>query len=305
MTISDIRYRRLGYVAINVTDLDRSAKFYETEVGLTRTGETDAAVFLRCSDKHHDIMLTKAAVAGLKRVGWEMESEAALHAVLSHLKDLNIVTIQVDDGECETLGISNAYRAMEPTTGAVFEFYSAMQNAASQYVPTHTKIARLGHLVIASPDRKATVAFMHDELNFRISDQIDETVTFMRCFPNPLHHSLGIGQGANALLNHVNFMVTEIDDIGKAQWRMKKVGSPIVFGPGRHPPSNSVFLYFLDPDGITLEYSFGMEEFPEQNPRAPRDMPKGLQSIDDWGAMPTEGFGKIGAIESLKPEYAG
>ncbi len=37
-----------------------------------------------------------------------------------------------------------------------------------------------------------------------------------------------------------------------------------MFGPGRHPPSESVFLYFLDPDGLTLEYSFGMEEFPER-----------------------------------------
>jgi 2,3-dihydroxy-p-cumate/2,3-dihydroxybenzoate 3,4-dioxygenase len=49
-------------------------------------------------------------------------------------------------------------------------------------------------------------------------------------------------------------------------WRMKKKQVPIVFGPGRHPPSGSVFLYFLEPDGMTLEYSFGMEEFPEREP---------------------------------------
>jgi 2,3-dihydroxy-p-cumate/2,3-dihydroxybenzoate 3,4-dioxygenase len=143
---------------------------------------------------------------------------------------------------------------------------------------------------------------MNEELNFQISDQIEDTVVFMRCFPNPFHHSFGVGTAARATLNHVNFMVSEIDDIGKAQWRVKKAQSEIVFGPGRHPPSDSIFLYFLDPDGITLEYSFGMEEFPEVQPRPARHMPKGIQSIDYWGAMPESGFGKIGAIETLSAD---
>ena len=57
-------------------------------------------------------------------------------------------------------------------------------------------------------------------------------------------------------------------------------------------------LLQLDPDGITIEYSFGMEEFAEHGPREPRLMPKGLQSIDYWGAMPDQRFGKVGAIET-------
>ena len=71
------------------------------------------------------------------------------------------------------------------------------------------------------------------------------------------------------MLHHVNFMVTEINDIGRALHRLGAQGVPIVHGPGRHPTSGSIFLYFLDPDGITLEYSFGMEEIPRsRRPRA-------------------------------------
>ena len=58
-------------------------------------------------------------------------------------------------------------------------------------------------------------------------------------------------------------MVTDIDDVGGAMNRMKAANVPIVFGPGRHLPSTSIFLYFLDPDGNTTEYSFGMELFEE------------------------------------------
>ena len=62
-------------------------------------------------------------------------------------------------------------------------------------------------------------------------------------------------------------MVTEIDDVGRGLARFKAKEVPVVYGPGRHPASTSVFLYFLDPDGMTLEYSFGMEQFPELEPR--------------------------------------
>jgi len=296
MATADIRYRQLGYIALNVTDLARSAAFYETTVGLTRAGEGDGLVYLRCSDKHHDIMLVQSAVAGLKRVGWEMENPAALQALI---ESIGLPVQQADPAEARALGVEQAYRFTEPTTGTTFEAYTGMARAAAPYMPTHTKIARLGHIVIISPDRMATAAFMADKLNFRISDQIDETVTFMRCFPNPFHHSFGVGQGRDAHLGHVNFMVTEIDDIGKAQWRMKRAGAPVVFGPGRHPPSDSIFFYFLDPDGLTLEYSFGMEEFPEHAARPPRAMKQGLDSIDYWGAVPEPGFSALGVIETL------
>jgi 2,3-dihydroxy-p-cumate/2,3-dihydroxybenzoate 3,4-dioxygenase len=103
-------------------------------------------------------------------------------------------------------------------------------------------------------------------------------------------------QGESDGLNHVNFMVTDLDDIGCATNRMKKAGVPIVFGPGRHLPSTSVFLYFLDPDGMTAEYSFGMEEIPEHDGRAPRALSASPEVLDTWGSLPDPRFGKAGAI---------
>ena len=93
---------------------------------------------------------------------------------------------------------------------------------------------------------------------------------WLRAWPNPLHHSLALLQHSANTLHHINFMVTDIDDIGQAMNRMKGAGVPIVFGPGRHLPSTSIFLYFLDPDGNTNEFSFGMELFEEEGARGPR-----------------------------------
>jgi 2,3-dihydroxy-p-cumate/2,3-dihydroxybenzoate 3,4-dioxygenase len=92
-------------------------------------------------------------------------------------------------------------------------------------------------------------------------------------------------------------MVSDIDDVGRAWHRMTKAGVKIAFGIGRHPPSGSVFLYFYDPDGMTVEYSFGMEEFPEAGAREPRMLEPVPESLDTWGAVPDAAFGRVGVIE--------
>jgi 2,3-dihydroxy-p-cumate/2,3-dihydroxybenzoate 3,4-dioxygenase len=91
-------------------------------------------------------------------------------------------------------------------------------------------------------------------------------------------------------------MVSTIDDIGRALHRLHRHDVPVVWGPGRHPPSDSVFLYFLDPDGLTLEYSFGMEAFDAHDPRAPHDLPGGPTTVDAWGAPRDPRLGAVGAI---------
>lgn len=293
------RYRRLGYAALNVTRLEASRRFYCDLLGLADAGTSAAGeAFFRCSPRHHDLMLVEAPVAGLKRVGWQMETKADLDAIRAHCEGaLGLTTHEVPAAECTRLGLRSAFRITEPNTGACFEYYCEMADAATPYVPTVTKIARLGHVVLQTATHAATERYFLDALNFRASDRIEGAVTFLRCFPNPLHHSFGLSHSTRCGLHHVNFMVTDIDDIGRALYRMQAAKVPIVFGPGRHPPSESIFLYFLDPDGLTVEYSFGMEEFPEHAPREPRLLPMKLESIDYWGGRPGAGFGANGVLE--------
>lgn len=301
MAVDQIRYQQIGYIALNVSDIAASRRFYEEKVGLMVDAEGGDVQFLRCSDRHHDIALYAGSAPGVKRIGWQMDGPDAFEALRAHLAEIGLPMYPVSDAETAQLGIGEAFRIEEPTTGVVFEFYVDMVAAPSPYVRTHTMIQRLGHAVIASKDRAATEAFMIDQLNFKASDRIDGMVTFLRCFPNPYHHSYGVAQSRSDVssLNHINFMVSELIDVGKGSNRMKQADVPIVYGIGKHPPSESVFLYFLDPDGITVEYSYGMEEFPEDGARAPRDMPPTLESIDYWGGVPDPRSGAVGAIERL------
>lgn len=296
----DFRYHRLGYVALNVSDAARADDFYRNMIGLTPADRAlNGEALYRCSDHHHDVVLHESDVPGLRRVAWEMETPADLDRLRNHFATLGIAAHDVPDEESAALGLGRAFRVTEPNSGATFEYFDRMSDAATPFPADVTRIARLGHVVLGVADHPGTERFFTEQLNYRVSDRIDGAVTFMRCFPNPLHHSLGLSRSNGNHLHHVNFMVTDIDDIGRALWRARRMDVPVVFGPGRHPPSESIFLYFLEPDGMTLEFSFGMEEFPEHDARDPRLLPFALESIDYWGAVPEAQFGKNGVIEPL------
>ncbi len=129
-------------------------------------------------------------------------------------------------------------------------------------MPTLAKIQRIGHVVFATPNFDAALGFFRDVLNFRQSDAIGDNVAFFRCFRNPYHNGLGLFRGVDNSFNHINLMVTEIDDVGRAFNRMRRNDVTIVNGPGRHVASGSIFLYYLDPDGMTVECFFVFQQSP-------------------------------------------
>ncbi len=296
-----IRFRRLGYLALNVSDLERSSEFYERTVGLQKVEGPSAEVrYFRCSDKHHDLAFY-AGAPGLKRIGFELESDREFEPLKQALRAAGQEFAEIPAADCVAMATGPGVRTQEPVTGCTLDFYVTMgASSAPPYQTSVAHILRLGHLVVKSTDLDATVRYFTDVLNFVVSDSIDKTVTFLRCWPSPYHHSLGIGQGRKGSgLHHVALMVDSADDIGRSYWRLQRDNVPVVHGPGRHLPSGSMFLYYLDPDGLTIEYTFGMEEFPEVEPRKPRVLPPVPESNDIWASRLDPRKASVGAIEQV------
>ena len=297
-----IRYKKLGYVELMVTDLDRAAHFYRDTVGLEPAGSgPEGDLLFRCSEDPYAVALHRADKPGFKRGGWMLEDGLQFENLHQRLKKHGVVYEELTSTECRARGLGRATRMVEPNTGATMEFYIAAASVRPKpFTPTLAKIQRLGHVVWTTPHYDKALAFFRDVLNFAESDSIGEGVTFFRAFPNPYHHGIGIARGQRNQFHHLNFMVTEIDDVGRGLARFKARNVPIVFGPGRHPASTSVFLYFLDPDGLTLEYSFGMEEFPEVGARTPRRLEPVPLNIDSWASFRDPRMTAVGEIASYE-----
>jgi 2,3-dihydroxy-p-cumate/2,3-dihydroxybenzoate 3,4-dioxygenase len=295
-----IRYKKLGYVELIVTDLARSRDFYENIVGLQFVGTgAHGELRFRCGDDPYSVVLHQGPAAGYKRTGWMLESVDQFDALKAKLRRHDVPSEVLSGGERQERGFLEAIRIVEPNTRAVIEFYVNEQPDAHYFFsPTVAKIMQLGHVVYATPKYEETVEFYKTVLNFAESDTIEGAFTFMRPWPNPYHHGVGVGRGDKTVYHHTNFMVSEIDDVGRAIHRFNAAGVPIVLGPGKHPASSSVFLYFLDPDSLTCEYSFGMEEFSEAFGRPPRQLPRRPEAMDAWGSPWDPRMGATGQIEA-------
>lgn len=255
-----LRYRRLAHVALDVVDPRTSAAALRALAPLGMAcidGGPDGARF----DVGGGAVLTlhRAPEAGLRSFAFELESAPMLERLRRALDSAAIAHERMPGG----------LRMREPHSQAQVEFRIPAEPVAAPVNP----VAGLGHVVFAVPAFREAVRFWREVLGFALSDEIDGRVALLRCFPHPAHHSLGIASAPAPRFHHLNIRVRQDRDVDEAAALLASAGVPIASGPGTHAPSGSRFVYFFDPDGLTLEVSTNVEWFEEGRERPARVLP--------------------------------
>jgi len=107
-----------------------------------------------------------------------------------------------------------------------------------------------------APDVHEAYRFWSGTFNAKVSDWIGDAACLMRI--DPVHHKLAVFKGDGPGLCHMNFQVASIDDVFRNWHFLLDHDVEIEMGPGRHPQSTAIFLYFLGPEGFPYESSFGV-----------------------------------------------
>ncbi|WP_114951600.1 VOC family protein [Sphingosinicella terrae] len=286
----DFRYRKLGYLVLNVSDLERSTHFATDVFGLDLAGEAgDGARFFRAGPAHHDLILQQADSPAFARSAWELETEADLDKAFAHYERIGLSPQWVGDNECANLRLERAFRIVEPVLRTTWEYYSRMSYTSVPRTNRLTKFQGGKHYGLTVTDCKKVTDYMVENMGFLVSDYLEGWfASLLRAYPTSNHHSFAPLQlpGAKPGFHHLAFMVEEIDDIGKLFNRIKRYDVKVQFGIGRHPTSGSIHLYIYDPDYFVWEYTLGMEQFPEVGAREPRRMSAAPENFDLWDAVP-------------------
>jgi catechol 2,3-dioxygenase len=107
-------------------------------------------------------------------------------------------------------------------------------------------------------------------------------MAFMNCDRD--HHSLAIADADNDALNHIAFLMPDLDSVMRGGGRMKDSGHAIEWGPGRHGPGNNAFNYFIDPFGVVIEYTSEIEQIDDTyKVGSPDDWKWPPGRVDHWG----------------------
>ncbi|MFE3027396.1 VOC family protein [Nocardia tengchongensis] len=276
ITLTDIAYVRSG-----VADLRTAVDFATRIVGLELAGETEPGVaHLRADSRHHCLALVEG-VSGVLASGFAVADADALQAAESDLERAGFAVRRGSKHEARSRRVAE-FIGFDDPFGNYIELVSQQETIARPVAFTRPAgITEFGHLCLDAPDVHEAYRFWNGHFNARVSDWIGNAACLMRI--DAVHHKLAVFQGESAGLCHMNFQVESIDDVFRSWHFLQEHDVRIEMGPGRHPQSTAVFLYFLGPEGFTYEYSFGVRRIEDEAAWRPRTFdPDEPGSIDMW-----------------------
>ena len=277
--LADICYVRLG-----TRDLARADRFTTELVGLERCRETADALWYRSDRRDHTLVY----FAGDPRdhtVGFEVRTHAELEAASALLRDAGTEPRWGSENDCAQRSVDSYLNFRDPTGNSIDLAFR--ENARRHpFLPTRDAgLTGLSHVGLCTTDAARDERFWTGVLGARVSDRIGDAA-LLRI--DEVHHKIALFSTTHAGVQHVNHQVATIDDVMRSWYFLRRHKAPIVFGPGRHPTSGAVFLYFEGPDGMVFEYSTGVRTIraEEESTHQPRQFPASVESFCMWGAVP-------------------
>jgi 2,3-dihydroxy-p-cumate/2,3-dihydroxybenzoate 3,4-dioxygenase len=276
ITLTDIAYVRSG-----VADLDTAVRFATGIVGLELAAPTEIGVaHLRADHRHHCLALVEGP-SGVIASGFSVADSGQLAAAETELERSGITVHRGSAEEARSRRVRE-FIAFDDPFGNRLELVSQQETITRPVAFTRPAgITEFGHLCLDAPDVHKAQEFWSTHFNARVSDWIGDWACLLRI--DPVHHKLAVFRGERPGLCHMNFQVDSIDDLFRNWHFLLDHGVEIEMGPGRHPQSTAIFLYFLGPEGFTYEYSFGVRRIEDDAAWIPRTFdPEEIGSIDMW-----------------------
>jgi catechol 2,3-dioxygenase len=269
---------QLRSVAIGVTDLDAAAQFYNATWRLETVVRTADAVYLRGSgDAHHILALHRSERPDVRNVTFSVASGADLHAIAGRVLE-NGGKLVAGLHDVSEPGGGRAVVIADPQ-GRILRFVHGDERHAPTAAPDSP--SRITHVVFNSADVAAAQRFYEQALGFTLSDRT-RIMAFMRCGGD--HHSIALADADANTLNHIAFVMADLDAVMRGAGRMSDAGWPIEWGVGRHGPGNNVFSYFVGPDDFVIEYTADVLQVDDSyQARGPSDWQWPPGRFDQWG----------------------
>jgi len=276
-----IRLCDIAYVRLAVTDLDAAATFAHKIIGLQSAGANAGVRYFRSDSRTHTLSLFAGDPTD-QTVGFEVATVADLNAAAAELETQRYKVSLGETDECEARHVTDMIKFLDPS-GNQIELVVRHAESGRKFVPQRdVDIRGFNHVGLRSTDTRRDEDFWTRICNARVSDRIGD-VPLMRV--NAIHHTIALAPAASGGLHHINHQVASTDDILRTANFLREQRVPIVFGPGRHPTSGARFLYFRGPDGVTFEYSVGVDKITDEATHRPRQFNAEPWSLCQWGAV--------------------
>jgi catechol 2,3-dioxygenase-like lactoylglutathione lyase family enzyme len=287
---------RIGHVGLRVTDLGRSVAFAQDILGLRESRRDGPTSYLTCNERHHELVLIEADQAGCDHVALEVPDEATLEKALSlaQAEGLTVLSQQPEEP-----GLAAALRFIGPG-GFVFELFCGMaHDQPPHYRTAGARPRKFEHITIKSSDKEAMEDLLTRILGFRISDRAEDQISWLRASHE--HHGMSVVRADVNQLQHYAWQIPTFADIKTTGDHLMAEGRTFLWGPGHHGIGDNYFCYFLDDDGVIVEYSAEIQRIEDEAGWVVRTWPDEPLSVNCWGNPPPPQEFIDGGVPALPP----
>jgi catechol 2,3-dioxygenase-like lactoylglutathione lyase family enzyme len=269
---------QLRSIAIGVTDLDAAERFYNDTWKLETVAKTDDAAYLRGAGSfHHILSLHRSSLPDVRNVTFGVGSRDDLDAIAARTPAAG-GRVLFGPHPVEEPGGGTAVVVADPQ-GRILRFVHGDERHTDR--TQRDAPSRITHVVFNSADVAVAQRFFEEALGFCLSDRT-KIMAFMRC--NSDHHSIALADSDANTLNHIAFVMPDLDAVMRGAGRMADAGWPIEWGVGRHGPGNNVFSYFVGPDDFVIEYTADVLQVDDSyKTGGPSDWTWPPGRFDQWG----------------------
>jgi catechol-2,3-dioxygenase len=272
----------LRSVDLQTSDIRRSEHFYTSIWGLDLVARHEGITYLRASgDDHHVVTLRQGDRPALRAITFRLHSDAEFELIVAGSRQHGATLLSgpvpnhAPDG-----GTVMTIRA--PGGGLLRFVHQDIRHSAA--LPSGSRPTRLAHVNLNATDVDGLAAFFARALGFRLTDRT-KAMAFVRC--NSDHHAIVIAEAAVNGLNHVAFMMPNLEAVMRGSGNVIDAGFPIAWGVGRHGPGDNVFAYFIDPVGTVIEYTAEVLQVDDSYVvRGPSEWAWPPGRTDHWGIAP-------------------
>lgn len=275
--LHDIRYVRLG-----TRDLGAAARYATSILGLEEAGRAGGSIYFRSDARDHTLAYFEGDPAD-HTAGFDVADGETLEAAAAQIEANKLPVRHGTRAECEARRVERFVHFKDPSGNGI-DLVVRPYASVRHYVPARDAgITGFSHIGLRTTDAVRDEAFWTGVCNARVSDRIG-TAPLLRI--DAVHHKIALFPSDHAGVQHINHQVGSIDDVMRAYYFLRERNVRIVFGPGRHPTSSAIFLYYEGPDGMVYEYSTGVRSIEDEASHRPRQFPFAPSSFCMWGSLP-------------------
>ena len=281
-TLSQFPIQAIVSIDIATTDLVAHGDFFANVWGLEKVDhESNALFFAGTGADPYILSLIPADKNGLVAVTFRCASRAAMDEIAAKAKATGC-SIEPSSNAKHRPGGGTSIDICEPNGCTIRLVHGDEQRTPKPM--QRDRIERLSHVNINTRDVDGLAQFYGDVLGMALSDR-SKMMAFLRC--NSDHHAVVLADAPVEGLNHIAFLLPELEGVMLASGRMRDHGFEMGWGVGRHGPGNNVFSYFVDPFGYVVEYTADILQIDETyRVGQPSDWKWPAGRTDHWGIAP-------------------